>query len=153
MTLVVKRNGSLFPSLSSELFDVDRFFGPGLLDFESKLLDMDIAKSIPPVNVTETEKEFKLELAAPGLTRKDFKVETDNGILTISSEKEEEKKEEKKNFKRREYSYSGFSRSFSLPENVLADKIDARYENGILHLQIPKKEVTLSKPKKEIKVA
>lgn len=153
MTLVVKRNGSLFPSLSSDLFDVDRFFSPGLLDVENKFWDLDIAKAIPPVNVSETEKEFKLELAAPGLTRKDFKVEADNGTLTISSEKEEEKKEEKKNYKRREYSYSGFSRSFTLPENVLADKIDAKYEDGILRLMIPKKEVTFSKPKKEIVVA
>ena len=93
-----------------------------------------------------------VELAAPGLEKKDFKIELENQVLTVSSEKEEEKKEETKNFKRREFSYNSFSRSFQLPEDVLSDKIDAKYENGILKLSVPKKEVTVSKPKKEIKV-
>jgi HSP20 family protein len=152
MTLL-KRNGSLFPSITSDLMNVDRFFGSSFPDFDTRWNDFEIAASIPPVNVTESEKEFKLELAAPGLTKKDFKVEMEDGLLTISSEKEEEKKDNGKNYKRREYSYSSFSRTFNLPENVKNDKIDAKYEDGILRLHIPKKEVTLSKPKKEIAVA
>ena len=101
----------------------------------------------------EREKEFRIELAAPGLEKKDFKVEVLNGNLTISAEKKEEKKEETKNYRRKEFSYNSFSRSFTLPDNCMHDKIDAKYENGILHLTLPKKEITVSKPKKEIKVS
>jgi HSP20 family protein len=94
-----------------------------------------------------------LELAAPGMDKKDFKVNVENGTLTISAEKKEESKEEKKNYTRREYSYSSFSRSFRLPENCTAEKIDAKYDNGILRVTLPKKQMTLSQPAKEIKVS
>jgi len=152
MTLLVKRNGSLFPSITSDLFDTDRFFSPRLSDFEGSLLDWEPAMRVPAVNISETDNEFKLELAVPGLTRKDIKVETDNGMLTISAEKEEESKEEKKNYRRREYAFNSFSRSFTLPENVIADKIDAKYNEGVLRVSLPKKEVTITKPKKQIKI-
>ena len=92
-------------------------------------------------------------MAAPGLERKDFKVEVENGILFIRSEKKEEKKEETKNFTRREFSYNSFSRSFTLPENCITDNIMAHYENGILFITLPKKEMTFTKPVKEIKVS
>lgn len=151
MALLVRRNGSLLPSLTSSIFDSGKFFGPGLFDFDGDLPE-DIS-NVPSVNISENEKEFTLELAAPGLARNDFKVEVENRTLTISAEKEEEKKEEKENYKRREFSYSGFCRSFELPENILSDKIDAKYENGILRLSLPKKEVSISKPAKQIKVA
>ena len=138
----------LFPSLLTDrwipdFFENERFF------------DSDWLKNVtvPSVNIRETEKEFFVELAAPGLQKGDFKIELDNNVLTVSSEKEEEKKEEEKDYKRREFSYSSFSRSFQLPENILADKIDAKYENGVLKLSIPKKEITVSASKKEIKVS
>ena len=108
---------------------------------------------VPDANIIENEKDYKIDLAAPGLEKKDFKVEILDGVLSISAEKEEEKKEEGKNFRRREFSYNSFKRSFTLPDNLLNDKIDAKYENGILHLTLPKKEVTVSKPAKQIKVA
>lgn len=152
MTLVAKRNGngnlSLFPRVVNDLFDTTPFFGSDLLD-----TTFDFAIKAPSVNIIENKKEFKVELAAPGLEKKDFKVEVDGKILTISSEKEEETNEEDEDFKRREFSYTSFCRSFQLPEDVLADKIDAKYDGGILKLRIPKKEVTVSKPKKEIKVS
>jgi HSP20 family protein len=107
----------------------------------------------PSVNISETDKEFKIELAAPGLKKEDFKVAVDKGILTISSEKQTEKTEEKKNYWKKEFSYNQFSRSFQLPENTLADKIDAKYENGILNVILPKKEVSVAEPQKEIKVS
>jgi HSP20 family protein len=151
--LLRKRNGSLFPSLLNDLTDTGRIFSPGIFDLGTDLLDVDGSLSLPDVNIIENGKDFKIELAAPGLERKDFKVEVDNGVLTISAEKKEEKKEENENYKRREFSYNSFSRSFTLPENSLTDKIDAKYENGILRLTLPKKEVVVSKPKKEIKVA
>lgn len=152
MTSLVKR-GSLLPTWTRNLLDTGRLFNSGLLDFDGDFPSIDLSVSLPSVNVTEDEKQFKLELAAPGLERKDFKVEVDNGLLCICSEKEEEKKEEKKNYTRREYSYKGFSRNFTLPENCLADKIDAKYENGILNITLPKKEVTVTKAAKEIKVS
>ena len=103
---------------------------------------------LPTIN-----KNFKIELAAPGFDKKDFKVETDNGMLTISSEKEKEEKEDTENYRRREFSFSSFRRSFQLPENSIQDKIEAKYENGVLKLTLPKKEISISKPKKEIKIA
>jgi HSP20 family protein len=145
-------NGSLFPKLVNDFFDTDFFVRPSLFDFNGGLREFGLT-NVPSVNITENEKAFNIELAAPGLEKKDFKIEVENDVLTISSEKEKEEKEEKKNYRRREYSYQSFSRSFDLPENSLADKIDAHYENGILKLTLPKKEITVSKPKKEIKVA
>jgi HSP20 family protein len=87
------------------------------------------------------------------MKREDFKVDVENGALTISSEKEEEKKEEEKNYKRREFVYNKFSRTFQLPENIDENSINARYDNGMLQVTIPKKEIKESKQKKEIKVS
>jgi HSP20 family protein len=152
MTLA-KRNRAALPSLASDFFDNGRLF-PNVFDLDTNLFDYDGgALMVPDANIVENEKDFKIELAAPGLDRNDFKVEVNNGVLTISAEKEEEEKEENENYKRREFSYSSFSRSFTLPENSVQDKIDAKYENGILRLTLPKKEVTISKPAKQIKVA
>ncbi|MES2140716.1 MAG: Hsp20/alpha crystallin family protein [Bacteroidota bacterium] len=153
MTLVLKRNGNLFPRVVNDLMESGTVFSPDLLDFNNNLMNWDFSSKVPSVNITETEKEYKIELAAPGLEKKDFKIEVENKVLIISSEKEEEKKEEDKNYKRREFSYSSFSRSFQLPEDILSDKIDAKYENGILKLSVPKKEVSVSKQKKEIKIS
>jgi HSP20 family protein len=147
MSLLVKRSGNLFPSFVSDFFDTD-LLSPELFNFEGSMVS-----NLPSVNITEGDKNFKIELAAPGFEKKDFKVETDNGMLTISSEKEKEDKEETDNYRRREFSYSSFRRSFQLPENSIQDKIEAKYENGVLKLTLPKKEISISKPKKEIKIA
>jgi len=152
MTLV-KRNGSLFPSLIDDFFRTDLLARPSLFDFDGDLGDLSLSTAVPSVNISESNKDYHFEVAAPGLEKKDFKIEVDNNTLTISSEKKEEKNEEKENYRRREFSYRSFSRSFQLPENSNPDKIDAKYDNGILKLSLPKKEVTISKPKKEIKVA
>ena len=150
MKALLKRN-NLFPTWTNDLFDTEGFLNPRLFDFSGDAFDF--ANRVPSVNITENEKEFKIEMAAPGLERKDFKVEVENGVLSISSEKEEERKEEKKNYTRREYSYNSFSRSFTLPDYSLPDSINAKYENGVLNITLPKKEVTVSKPAKEIKVS
>jgi HSP20 family protein len=112
-----------------------------------------ISNTLPSVNINEDESSFRIEVAAPGLEKKDFKIETEGGYLIISSEKEQESTDEKENYRRREFSYSSFSRSFQLPENSLPEKIEAKYENGILRLVLPKKEHTSVKHRKEIKVA
>lgn len=152
MTQLVKRNKATTPSILSDFF-TDRIFSPSILDFEGGLLDRSNALLIPDANITENDKNFSIELAAPGLEKKDFNVEVQDGVLSISAEKKEEKSEEDKNYRRREFSYNSFSRSFTLPENSMSDKIDAKYENGVLRLTLPKKEVTISKPAKQIKVA
>ena len=83
---------------------------------------------------------FELDLAAPGLKKEDFKIELENNILTISSEVKDEKEEEAKNYTRREFHYSSFSRSFTLPRIVEFDKIKADYENGIVNSSCPRKQ-------------
>lgn len=142
----------MFPTWTTGLFDTERFFGPSLPGFDSDLL-MDFANRMPSVNITETEKDYLIEMAAPGLERKDFKVEIENGVLFIRSEKKEEVKEESKLFTRREFSFNTFSRSFTLPDNCMPEKISAHYVNGILQITLPKKEMTFSKPAQEIKVS
>lgn len=140
------KNENFVPTLFSDIFDNAKFFGKNWLERE-------FGQSFPAVNIKETNKDFSLEFAAPGFKKEDFKVNVDNNILTINAEKEEEKNEENKRFTRKEFSYNSFSRSFTLPENVNAEKIDAKYTDGILKLSVPKKEETKVLPKKEIKVA
>ena len=96
--------------------------------------------NVPAVNVTENENEYILTLAAPGLQKSDFNIDVEGNMLTISSEKEESKEEKDARYTRKEYNYSSFSRSFTLPEEVNREKIDAKYEEGVLKLALPKKE-------------
>lgn len=149
-TLVKRRNGDLLPTLKTDFFG-NSFLAPNLMDLDNDLWDG--GSTIPMANISETKDEYKVEISAPGLKREDFVVEIENGILSVTSEKKEEKKEEGETFKRREFSYNGFCRTFELPENVLEDKVNAKYDNGMLRISIPKKEVSASKPKKAIKVA
>jgi HSP20 family protein len=97
-------------------------------------------KALPAVNITESSDHYKVALAAPGLKKDDFKIDIDGNILTISSEKEERKEEKEDKYTRKEYSYSSFSRSFSLPEDVKEEAIEATYDNGVLNLKLPRKE-------------
>ncbi|HEY9005769.1 MAG TPA: Hsp20/alpha crystallin family protein [Ohtaekwangia sp.] len=126
----------------SNFFDNDRFFDSDLLK----------KQSLPAVNVKENEKSFDIEVAAPGLNKKDFSITAENGVLTISSEKEEEREEKEKDYTRKEFSYSAFSRSFALPENANEDDIKANYEDGILKLSIAKKVIGPVKTKRAIEV-
>lgn len=104
-------------------------------------------RTVPAVNVSEDEKSFKVELAAPGMTREDFHVEVERNMLIIRSEKEEKKEEEEKNWTKKEYNYTSFERSFWMPENVLANKVSAAYKDGILTITLPKKEVEVKQTK------
>jgi len=110
--------------------------------------------TIPSVNIKENENEFEVEMAAPGMTKDDFKIELNNSVLTISSEKQTtNQSKEGENVTRREFSYQSFSRSFTLPVIVETDKITAKYEQGLLRVNIPKKEEAKPKPLKQIKVS
>ncbi|WP_395044792.1 Hsp20/alpha crystallin family protein [Flavobacterium sp.] len=143
MTLL-KSNGNLIP------FGMDNFFTNDL--FDNQWLEKKLKHTLPAVNIKENKNEFNIEFASPGFTKKDFKIDLNENVLTISAEKEIEKNEENDNFTRKEFSYNSFSRSFTLPQTVNAEKIDAKYNDGILKLSIPKKEEAKLLPKKEIKV-
>lgn len=111
------------------------------------------ATYVPAVNISEKTESFYIEVSAPGVNKEDFKIKTEEGVLSISCEHKEENKEEAKTYSRREFRYGSFSRSFTLPENVKAEGINARYENGILSIEIPKKEMEQKQTVKEIKIA
>ncbi|HJN06519.1 MAG TPA: Hsp20/alpha crystallin family protein [Bacteroidales bacterium] len=96
--------------------------------------------NMPSVNTIENDKDFILEIAAPGLKKDEFKINLENQTLTVSREVKEEKKEKKENYTRREFVYGNFSRSFTLPKSIMFDKIAADYNDGILKLTLPKKE-------------
>ena len=117
-------------------------FFSGILNEFDKDLHMNDNCNVynPAVNIQEDEKQFTLELAAPGLQKDDFKINLDNQLLTISKEATEEKEEVKENYTRKEFVYNSFSRSFRLPKFIMADKIKADYKNGILKLSLPKDE-------------
>lgn len=108
--------------------------------------------TIPAVNISETEKDYLVELAAPGMKKSDFKINIERNVLTISSETKQEQKEEGKNFTKQEFSYQSFERSFTLPESINQEKIDAKYTDGVLRVALPKKDEVISKPK-EIKIS
>ena len=96
--------------------------------------------NVPAVNISEEKDEYLVSLAAPGLKKDDFKIDVDKNMITISAEKEDTKEEKDKKFTRQEYSYSSFCRSFTLPEEINKEKIEARYEEGILKISLPRKE-------------
>jgi len=108
--------------------------------------------NVPAVNITEQKDTYQVSLAAPGLKKDDFKIDVDGNMLTISSEKEETKEEKDKKFTRKEYSYSSFSRSFTLPEEINKEKIEAKYEDGVLKISLPRKEEAKKPAAKHIAV-
>lgn len=140
--MLIKRNDS-YPSFSNLFGD---FFDKAFSDWSSTNFSL-TNTTLPAVNIQESKDDFLVSMAVPGMSKKDFKLDLRDNILTISSEKKEEKKEEEKNYTRKEYSYQSFSRSFTLPKDVVNDeKISAKYEDGELKILIPKKEE--AKPKK-----
>lgn len=116
------------PFYMSNIFD-DDFFTPATR-----------ASQVPAVNIKENEKTFTLELAVPGLDKKDLKIDINEDVLTISAEMKNENEEENNGYKRKEFSYSSFNRNFYIPENVTRDKISATYKDGILCVELPKEE-------------
>lgn len=137
-----------FPSL------IDRFLEGNLMDWNmSNFAELD--STLPAVNVRENDNEIFIDLAAPGMKKSDFNVNYDNGRLMISCEKKDEKTDKDGDrVTRREFNYQSFQRSFSIPENMVdADKINAKYSDGILHLTLPKREEVKPRPSKEIKIS
>jgi HSP20 family protein len=139
--MLARRNESLpaFTRLFGDLFDREMF------DWNNFNYS-DTNTTLPAVNIKDTPEHFVVEVAVPGMDKKDFKINLKDNVLTISSERKEEEEKKEGNYTRREYSYQSFSRSFTLPDNIVdSDKISAKYENGELLITIPKREE--AKPK------
>lgn len=152
MKTLVRTNSNFFPSVPSLFNDLlaDDWFNSSLANWKSE------GHTLPAVNVKETNDEFIVEVAAPGMKREDFRIELDNHVLTVSSERED-KQEEKNNagnYTRREFSYQAFQRSFALPkDHVEGEKIAARYNDGILYINVPKSDRAKVKPVRQIQIS
>jgi len=142
MSSLIKSNA--FPTFSSMLEDfwnTEKFFSRPLFP----------ARTMPAVNIKETEQGYEVELAVPGFKKDELKISTENGILSISAETNSDKTEENDKYTRREFSRSSFSRSFSLPENVSPEDIKAKYEDGLIRINL-KKDGTHANLKKELSI-
>jgi HSP20 family protein len=156
MTTVTKRNNgrSGLLSMSSPF---DRFFRNDFTD----LWDKQIPATIPSINISEGKNNYKIEVAAPGLKKEEINIDVDGNLMTISSEKESEtfdgkegdgKEKEEQTYSRREYNYSSFSRSFTIPENADGENIKANYKDGVLNIEIPKKKENQQNNRQKIKI-
>lgn len=151
MTLV-KRKNELFPRIPSFF---DDFMGRDLSDWLTNSFPYR-GTSMPAANIKETDKEYIVELAAPGMDKKDFNIELENDLLTISTEKKDEmeEKDENGNYFRKEFSYQSFERSFRVPGDVVnVEKIQANYKDGVLNIKLPKLEEKAIKASRQIKIS
>jgi HSP20 family protein len=133
---------SFRPFYMPNIFDEDFF--PGVTPRTS---------SMPAVNIKEDEKKYTLDLAIPGIDRKDLKIDMKEDVITISSEMKKESEENNDGFRRKEFSYSAFSRSFYVPEDVNKEKIEASYKDGVLSVTLPKENEQKSKISKTIEIS
>jgi HSP20 family protein len=141
------RSSNRYPSV------FDRFFDTDLFDWSNRNYS-NTDTTLPAVNIKESSDDFEVEVAAPGFTKNDIRIELEHDLLTISSEKAiENETKEGQIFSLREFSYQSFSRSFTLPNTADSENIGAKYENGILRIVIPKKEEARPKPARQIAIA
>jgi HSP20 family protein len=138
---LIRKQTPFFPSL------VDDFINN---DWNVKVPSL--STTMPAVNIKELDSQFEIELAVPGKRKDDFEIEVENGILSISSTEEEKQLNENGKFTRREFSYTSFRRSFTLPDSVDPTKIDASYKEGVLQVLLPKHKEAQPQPKKLIKI-
>jgi HSP20 family protein len=143
MNAIVK-NSYQYPGL------FNNFFGKDLMD---DLFVPTFKGTAPAVNVVENENGFRVEVAAPGFQKADFKLNLEGNRLTISSEKEQKEDEKSEKYTRREFAYVSFQRTFTLPTSVDAEKIGATYQDGILVVELPRKEEAKVKPNRSIDIA
>lgn len=150
MTLVKLRNGNSmnnFQNLERSL-GFPSFFSDTL----ERIFSEETISWMPAANIKERAEDFRIDLAVPGMDKKDFNVEVDNTVLTVSGERKEEKMEENEKVSRREFHYGSFRRSFNLPDSANIEKISASYNDGVLSLTIAKREESKLKPKKQISI-
>ena len=143
-----RSNGTTLPSFSTWF---DNFFDNNLgTEF---LSNFNTGITLPAVNIKENNEAFVLELAIPGMKKSDFTIDVENKILSISSEVKSENEETNDNYTRREFGYSSFKRTFTLPDSVESDKVKASYKDGILLVTLPKREEAKQKPAKRIEIS
>ncbi len=142
--MLVKKHSNYLPTLAGDFWGEDML--PDFLGNQDWSLT-------PAVNIIESDKDFKIEVAAPGLKKEDFKVHVEKNLLEISAEKEDKKEISESKYLRKEFSYSQFKRTFSLPNYVDADKITASQKDGVLIVEIPKKDEAKVNPKKQIEIS
>lgn len=130
LTKSIQRNHNVDPWLN-DLFDSF---------FNDNELRRSVSTNTPSVNIVEKENGYEIELATPGLKKEDFSINIEKSILTISAETKEEKEVEDKKYSKREFNYSSFSRTFTLPDNINEEDVDAKYEDGVLTISLNKKE-------------
>jgi len=136
-----------FPSL------IDNLFSRDMMDWSNTNFST-TNTTLPAVNIKESKDDFQIEDAAPGMEKKDFKIDLENDQLTISSERENKKEAKDDNYTRREFSYQSFRRTFTLPEHLVdGEKVSAKYSDGILTIVVPKKEEAKPKPPRTIKIS
>lgn len=142
---------AMLPSLTNRSFRP--FFMNGLFDDDFFPVVNTRTNSMPAVNIREDDKKFTLDLAVPGMDKKDLKIDINEDVLTVSSESKHESEENREGFKRKEFSYSSFCRSFRIPENVNSEKIEASYKDGILTVNLPKIEEEKNKISRQIRIS
>ena len=142
------RNSMMLPAFSRFF---DDFFDREMSDWNNRNFSV-TNTTLPAVNIMQDDDRFVVEMAAPGMEKKDFKIELNANSLIISSEKKSGSEKKDENYTRKEFSYQSFSRSFTLPEIVDGEKISAAYDKGVLKVTIPKKEEAKPKPPKEIEI-
>ena len=129
------------------------YFMPEFFDDDFFPVHSNRTSSMPAVNIREDEQNYSLELAVPGIDKKDLKIDMNEDVLTISSETKNESEESKDGYKRKEFSYSAFCRSFYIPENVNREKIEANYKDGVLTVSLPKQEEEKTRIAKQIEIS
>ena len=129
------------------------FYMPGFFDDDFFPVLTSRTNSMPAVNIREDDKRFTLDLAIPGIDKKELKIDINEDLLTISSETKNETEENKDGYKRKEFSYTSFCRSFQIPENVSRDKIEASYKDGILSVELPKMEEEKNKITRQVSIS
>jgi HSP20 family protein len=132
---------------------INPFYMSNFLDDDFFPMFSNMTSSMPAVNIKEDEKSYKLDLAIPGLDKKDLKIDINEDVLTISSETKNEEEDNRDGYKRKEFSYSSFCRSFYIPEHVDRDKITAAYKDGILNIELLKQEEEKAKLARQIKIS
>lgn len=128
------------------------FFMPGIFDDDFFPVSTRYKGYMPAVNIREDKKNFTLDLALPGMDKKDIRIDLNEDVLTISSERRDESEESSNGYKKREFACSSFCRSFQIPENVNKDKIEASYKDGILNIKLPKMEEEKHNISRQVKV-
>ncbi|QRR02716.1 Hsp20/alpha crystallin family protein [Dyadobacter sandarakinus] len=128
---------------------MNSFFGKDLF---SEFNTPAFSGSVPAVNVVENKDGFRIEVAAPGLQKSDFKLNLDKNQLTISAHKEQSEEQQNETYSRREFKYTSFQRTFTLPTSIDGDRIEANYVDGVLSIALPKREEAKEKPAREISV-